>query len=652
MTGISPGRDRGNPLRRYVRTEAAGAAILLAAVAVAALWANLTLTGYEAFWNFPVAFRLGPWAGSVSAREAINEGLMSVFFLVVGLEARREFDLGELRERRNTVLPLVLGVGGMALPAAIYVVLTHGSDASHGWAAAMSTDTALALGAVTVLGRSMPVRVRTFLLTVLVVDDIAALIVVAVVYNSGLRLLPLAGAAVGVAGLVAIRRVRLSWRPGIGGGLALCIWGGLAAGGVDPVVAGLVVGLATPAHTPGRDVLEEATTRVRLFREQPVPELASAARTGLRAALSANTRLQYALHPWASRVVVPLFVLANSGVPLNSTSLAHAATSPVGMGIALGYLLGKPTALVGGSWLAARLTRGALAPQVGYGALLGSGVTAAIGLTVSLLVSNLAFTGVELQDAKVAVLTSAAVAALISGLVFTAIEGMPEARRSSAIHGTSREQVDLVDPVDEELDHVLGRGSATLTVVEYGDFECPWTAESFATGRDLIAANCDLRYVWRHLPLTDVHPHADLAAQAAEAAGAQGAFWPMHRALLTRDGALEVEDLAGHAVDLGLDLEVFLDDLRQRRHAMRVARDIESAEASGVAGTPTFFIQGRRHDGPPDFASLMSKISEAREHALAVARSEPAKSPGGSGGAGGSRVSRLRGGHAPSTDDA
>jgi protein-disulfide isomerase len=166
---------------------------------------------------------------------------------------------------------------------------------------------------------------------------------------------------------------------------------------------------------------------------------------------------------------------------------------------------------------------------------------------------------------------------------------------------------------------VRGPEDAAVTVVEYGDFECPWTGMVAPTARELLAENGDIRYVWRHLPLPDVHPHAELAAEAAEAAGAQGAFWPMHDLLLAGQEHLDVDNLVGYASTLGLDVDRFRDDLLRRRFATRVAQDVESADITGVAGTPTFFVNDRRHDGPQDLTTLNQVIATARTHAVAFA---------------------------------
>ena len=355
------------------------------------------------------------------------------------------------------------------------------------------------------------------------------------------------------------------------------------------------------------------------FREQPTPELARSATKGLAATLSANARLQHSFHRVTGYLVVPLFALANAGIVVDLDLLGRAVTAPITLGIVAAYVVGKPVAVFGTSWLITRLSRGAVRPPVGWLAVLGSGTIAGVGFTVSLLIANLAFTGEQLDEAKLGVLLAALGAAGLSLIVYRLTAALPDAMRARALLGDARQLTDLATPVDPARDHIRGPEDAAVTVVEYGDFECPWTGMVAPTARDLLAGNADIRYVWRHLPLRDVHPHARLAAEAVEAAGAQGAFWPMHDLLLANQADLHLEALIGFADRLGLDTERFREDLLRRRFAPRVAEDIESADLSGVAGTPTFFVNAQRHDGPQDLTTLSTVIAGARTHAAAFA---------------------------------
>jgi Na+/H+ antiporter NhaA len=606
------------PLRAFLRTESASARVLVAAVVAALVWANAAPAGYDAFWTWELAVRVGPLSTSLDLRDWVNSGLMTLFFLVVGLEARREFDLGELRNRRRLILPVTAGLAGMAVPVLIYLAINHSGAGVHGWGAAMSTDTALALGVFSVVGRGVPDRIRTFLLTVFVVDDVVALAVIALAYTSHVRLLGLCVAVLAYGGVLVSTRLPYRRRKPVFTVLAVVVWGGLLAGGIDPVVTGLAVGLATSAYVPRRDALEEATTLVRLFREQPTPELATTATKGLAGSLSANARLQHTYHRVTSCLIVPAFALANAGIVVDPHVLAQAVTSPITIGIFLAYVVGKPLAVTGASWAVTRVSRGAVRPQVGWAAVLGSGTVSGIAFTLSLLITDLAFTGDSLNEAKIGVLATALGASLLSVIVFRLIELLPAPARTRALLGTARQLTDLVSPVDTTRDHVRGPADAVVTVVEYGDFECPWTQMVAPTARELLSANADIRYIWRHLPLNDVHPHAQLAAEAAEAAAAQGKFWPMHDLLLTNQEKLHFDNLIDNATQLGLDTDQFRDDLNLHPFAARVAQDVDSADRSGVAGTPTFFINDRRHDGPQDLTTLNRVIREARAQMLAL----------------------------------
>ncbi|MFF4597741.1 Na+/H+ antiporter NhaA [Amycolatopsis sp. NPDC001319] len=616
MGRMSMSGPSSSPLRTFLRTESGSAGILVAAIVVALAWANLAPGAYDTVWNWVLSVRVGPLSAALPVRDWVNSGLMTLFFLVVGLEARREFDLGDLRERRRLILPAVAGLAGMAVPVLIYLALNGGGP---GWGAAMSTDTALALGVFTVVGRGAPERIRTFVLTVFVVDDIVALVVIALAYSGHVDLMAVGIAAAAYAGVLASRRLDYRYRKPVFTALALTVWGALLTSGIDPVVAGLAVGLATSAYVPKRDSLEEATQLVRLFREQPTAETASSASKRLSATLSANARLRHAFHRATSYVVVPLFALANAGITVNTEVLGSAVTAPITVGIFLAYVLGKPVAVFGSSWLLTRLTGGALQPQVGWAGVLSGGAMAGVGFTVSLLIADLAFTGRELEEAKLGVLAAAAGAALLTFLVQKVTAALPEEVRTRALLGDAPVLTDLVAPVDLSRDHVRGPEDAAVTVVEYGDFECPWTGMAAPTARELLAENSDIRYVWRHLPLHDIHPHAQLAAEAAEAAGAQGAFWPMHDLLLGNQTDLHFDALVGYAEQLGLDVDRFRDDLLRRRFAGHVERDVESADLSGVAGTPTFFVNDQRHDGPQDLATLTTVITGARSRVTAFA---------------------------------
>ena len=607
-------RSLETPLRAFLRTESGSAAVLLVATLIALAWANIDVASYESLWRMPLSIRLGGSGVSQTLREWVNNGLMAFFFFIIGLEARREFDMGELRERRRVALPLAAGIAGMVVPVAIYLAVNAGHPSAHGWGVAMSTDTAFALGLLALVGRRLPDSVRAFLLTVVVVDDVVALAVIATVYSGPVARWPLiiALAIFGVILVVRARRIRQGLVYALLGAAA---WSALLSSGVEPVAVGLVMGLLTYAYPPVRDDLERATGLFRLFREQPTPELARSASTGLTSALSPNERFLQLYHPWTSYLIVPLFALANAGIPINGQFLSHAYTSPITLGILLGYVAGKPIGIIGSSWLVTRLNRAQLPPPVGWAAVAGGGAIAGIGFTVSLLIATLAFDGTQLQEAKLGVLSAALCASAAAWAVFGITALLPPRRRTRALLGTSEGLIDLVEPVDPDRDHIRGPAEALVTVVEYGDFECPYCGQAEPVLHELLADFGDVRYVWRHLPLTDVHPRAQLAAEAAEAAAGQGEFWQMHDLLLDHQPDLRPTDLNRHAGNLGLDVERFHDELRSHTHAARIAEDVDSARLSGVSGTPTFFINGRRHYGAYDITTLTAAVKTAKARA-------------------------------------
>ncbi len=614
-------RSLAAPVRDFLGTETGGASVLLVGTIVALAWANSPWShSYESLWGTRLAVRIGASGISMDLRHWVNEGLMTLFFLVVGLEAKRELDLGELRERRRLTIPAMAALGGMTVPVAIYLAFNAGGPGAHGWGAAMSTDTAFALGAVAVLTPRAATRLRVFLLTVAVVDDLCALLVIAIAYTTHVSVLALAIAAALFGGLLALRYVP-EWRRPVSLALGVGLWIAMFESGVDPVISGLAVGLATSAYPPSREDLERATVLARSFREQPTPELARSAQQGVMSAISPNERIQYGLHPWTGYVIVPLFALANAGVHVTGGLLESAIGSPITLGILVGYVAGKPLGIAGASWLASRpAVRGPRSP-LSSPLLAAGGAFAGIGFTVSLLISSLAFSGQRLEEAKLGALGSVVLAPALAWSVLQVVRRLPANVRARQIAGTAEDILDLSQEVDPERDHIRGAEDAPVTLVEYGDFECPYCGKAERVIRELLASlDEDVRYVWRHLPLNDVHPNAQVAAEASEAAAAQGRFWEMHDTLLRHQGDLRASHIAKYATEIGLDAERMIDELHRREYAARVSEDVASADESGVSGTPTFFINGRRHYGAYDIATLSAAVKTARGRAQLAAK--------------------------------
>lgn len=612
------------PLRSFLATEAGGASLLLVATVLALAWANSPWSpAYEALWRTEAGVRLGGYELSMDLAHWVNDGLMAVFFFVVGLEVRRELAIGELTDRRRVAIPLLAGVGGMVLPALLYLLLAPGGEATRAWAAVIGTDTAFLLGALAVVGPRVSTQLRVFLLTLMVIDDVVAVTYIGVAFSGALDPVALVLMAVLGAALAALSRLGV-WRTAPYAVVGVALWVATLEAGLHASIAGMVGGLLVGASLPRREVVQGVAERVRAFVQSPVVQVGRSARAELERSISVNERLQAALHPWSSFVVVPVFALANAGVDLRDGVLAQALSSRLTWAVVVGLVLGKFVGIGVTALLGVRAGVGQLPVGVGPGHVLGGAALSGIGFTVSLLVVGLAFEDPSLRDqATVGVLLSAVLSTALAWVTF---------RLAAVWRGEGDADLPrrLARPVDEQVDHLRGPVDAPLTLVEYGDYECPFCARATGVAEELRRRfGTELRYVFRHLPLHDVHPRADLAARAAVAADLQGRFWPMHDLLFSHQDALDPDDLVGYARDVGLDVDRFVRDLDSPGVAARVRDDVASAEASGARGTPTFFVGGTRHVGPWDAVTLA--------HALEALRQGPAERPA-SEGAGGPAV--------------
>lgn len=600
-------RNVAAPLRNYLDTEISGAFVLLAASLAALVWANVAPHSYESLWSTDLSISLGSHTLGGDLHYWVNDGLMTFFFLVVGLEVRREFDMGELRERRRVAVPVMAAIGGMALPALIYLAFNGGGPNAHGWGTVMPTDTAFALGMLALLGRGLPARLRVFVLTLVIADDVGTLLVIAFAYSSNISAEALlAACALAVLALGVRWWGPLSKRPYEAIGVA--IWIAMSQSGVHPTIAGVLIGLAISARPPARQDLERATAITRLFREQPTAELARSARLYVQNAVSENERLQFGLHPWTSFLIVPVFALANAGVHVTSDLLSDAITSPVTIGIVVALVFGKLLGIGLTTLVAAHPRLGRLPLPVELPPVFGAAALCGIGFTLSLFIAGIAFDGRTLDEAKIGILAAAVFSTLLGALIIKATTWLAARGRSSSITPSALIE-DLAVPVDPERDHIRGPVGARVVLLEYGDYECPYCGRAEDTIRKLIERFGDeLTYVWRHLPLQDVHPRAQLASEAAEAAAAQGKFWEMHDLMIDHQHDIELSDLRSYAEQVGLDIDRFWDEVRSREYAERVADDVESADSSLVTGTPSFFINGRRHEGAYDIDTLTAKV--------------------------------------------
>lgn len=597
------------PARRFIHTEAGSAGLLLFATLAALVWVNGPFgSGYEELWGTELSIRLGDHTVTEDLRHWVNDGLMVFFFFVVGLEIRRELAMGELTDRSRLRIPVLAAMAGIVVPAVLYLAFNPSGEAAQGWGIAISTDTAFVLGVLALAGSVVPTQLRVFLLTLSVVDDVAALLIIAIFYSDDVSLAALGVAALCMVAILGLARLRV-WRGPAYFVVGAALWLAMLESGVHPAIAGVVIALCIPTYAPRRDAVEEAAGLAARFRQSPLPSLARSAKLSMERAVSPNERMQELLHPWTSYVIVPVFALANAGVVITFDSFTTAVTSGVGLGVIVGLVVGKVLGVGVVSLLLARSRVGDLPRGTRPGDLMAGAALTGIGFTVALFIVDLAFTSPELvRDAKIGVLVASTCAAVLGWGMFRVI-----ALRARA-QGRRLGPPALVPGVDPGRDHIRGRADAPLTLVEYSDFECSFCGRTTGILSELHARlGDDLRYVFRHLPLTDVHADAELAAQAAEAAGRQGRFWEMHDRLFAHQDRLDPQSLVRHAEALGLDVDRFLEDVEGVECAARVRDDVASAEASGVAGTPTFFIGGRRHSGVYDAETLEARLRAAAD---------------------------------------
>lgn len=410
------------PVETFLAVEAASGILLVVATVVALVWANSPWRdAYRALWHLPLGFQLGPVAFERDLHFWINDGLMTIFFFVVGLEIRREIHRGELSELRRAALPLAAAFGGMIVPACLYAAFNLGAPTMAGWGIPMATDIAFAVGVLTLLGKRVPPALRILLLALAVIDDVGAILVIALFYSSGIDGTGVLVAAAGLGGVLGMQSVgvRSPWAYVLPSAVA---WAGAYAAGVHPTLAGVAVGLITPVRAWfGREGFiahaEEALAAVRQqegAEEEALHEHLDRLETARREAVSPVERVQHALHGWVAFGIMPLFALANAGVTLGEASFDGEAWL-VFAGVTAGLLVGKPIGVMTFAWAATRLGLAALPRGVTWTQVGVVGLVAGIGFTMSIFIASLAFpTGTSLETAKVAILVGSGLAAALA----------------------------------------------------------------------------------------------------------------------------------------------------------------------------------------------------------------------------------------------
>ena len=443
------------PARQFLSTEAGSAGLLLAATVAALVWANSAWSGtYEALWAAEAGVSVAGWALSMDLGHWVNDGAMALFFFVIGLEVRREFSVGELTTPRRAAIPVVAAVGGLVVPALLYLALAPGGEAGRAWGLVIGTDTAFLLGALAVVGPAVGTRLRIFLLTLTVIDDIVAVSVIGLVYSDSLN--PAAVAVMAAFGAL----MGLMSRYGVSAAtpyllVGLGLWLATLQAGLHASIAGMFGGLLVAAHKPRRDAVERAARRFRAFRQSPGVAAGRSAHRELVRAVSVNERLQTRLHPAASYVIVPAFAFANAGIDLRNGVLLDALSARLTWAVVAGLVIGKMLGIGLASWAGVRTGAGRLPTGVGFGQVLGGAALSGIGFTVSLLIAGLAFTDRDLHDqAVVGILIAAVLSALLGWAVFSA------AAKGGQTHSDLPRVIDL--PVDAHVDRIRGANPGTL----------------------------------------------------------------------------------------------------------------------------------------------------------------------------------------------
>ncbi|WP_353808354.1 Na+/H+ antiporter NhaA [Agromyces sp. SYSU T00194] len=607
-----PGRARPTRSRRPRfsggSTERTAAGLLLLATLAAILWANSPWNAtYDEFWSTEIELAVGGFDFHISLRHLVNDGIMTLFFFAIGLEVKREITIGELTDRSRAMVPMIAAVAGLVVPALVFLALAGRTDEASAWGVVISTDTAFLVGALAVIGPRFPARLRIFLLTLAVVDDVGALGAIAIFYSSDIQLFPLLLCVVFLAGIFLVRYLPVGRGPAYVV-LSIAAWAAMYSSGVHPTLAGVAIALLIPVFPPRRRDVERAMELTTAFRQSPSSEYAAAATRGLRESISVNERLQTAYSPYVTYLVLPLFALANAGVRLDAETVGAALGSMLFWGIVAGLVIGKFVGITATTAIVRATGIGTLAPGLTLVRVAGGAALSGIGFTISLFIVDIAIEDPLAQsEARFGVLVASVVAFLLAWAIFRLGDRF---QPPVPVGGT------LARPVDPERDHIRGPVDAPLTLVEYGDFECPFCSR--ATGsidhvRSVLGD--ELRYVWRHLPLTEVHEHAVDAARAAEAAAKQGAFFDMGQLLFANQDRLDVDDLCTYANQLGLDADRFLEDFNSTEVANRVTDDALDAEVMDLHSTPTFFIGDKRHKGPYDAATLVDALRASRDPA-------------------------------------
>lgn len=596
---------RDHPLKTFIRrvgSDTLAAGVLVGATLAALIWANFG-ESYQFVWNSSASFTIAGHSLELSLAEWVNEGLMTIFFFGIGLDVRREMSLGDLRRPSQAALPILAAIGGILIPALIFISINHSGPGLNAWGAVISTDTAFALGMLALIGPRRAPRLRVFLLAAAVVDDIVALLVIAVLYTNELQVLWLIPVVVGLL-LVWWMARREVWRASPFVAVGIAVWLCTYFSGVHGTLAGVLLALLLPVYPTKLDDVEVASRMSRLFQQAPRPESATRAKKSISRAVPLNQRMSGLVEPYTNYLIVPLFALSNAGVVFHASTVDAALTSTLTWGIIAGLVLGKVIGMTGASALVLRLRPGTARPGLDLTRIAGIGGLGGMGFTISLLVIDLAIDDEGVADeARIGVLAASLIALIVAWVTFVLgnrFNPLPPAEGQI-----------LPREIDPKRDHLRGSEHSPAQLVVYADMGEIYrrrTAETLAEVR--TALGDQLCIVYRHNVQEE---QLVLVALALESAAKQGLFWELHDTLVQHRELPRAEEFGQLAEDTGLDRERLKRDVRTFTDFSRIKNDSADAEDIGIGEDPVIFVNGKRLAGPASASFLLYLLRQKME---------------------------------------
>ncbi|WP_127841676.1 Na+/H+ antiporter NhaA [Actinomyces wuliandei] len=579
---------RRRRIRAFQTNETYAALALAVATLLALVWANVGHS-YHDFWDTPASVSLGHVSVELTLHGWVDEGLMAVFFFMVGLDVRRDLTLGELRLPGRALLPVAAAVGGLVVPVVVFLAVAGGTEGSHAWGTVISTDTAFAIGMLALVGPRRAPRLRLLLMAFAVIDDIGALLVIAVFYTRSLNLVALGLAALGLVAVWLLARWGV-WRVPPYLVLGVAIWYALYRSGVHATLAGVLIALLMPVYSLRRSDVDGAVEVASLFRQAPAPASAMVLRETLAYSIPLNQRLSTVLPPYVNYAVVPLFALANAGVELSGGAVAAAASSRVTWAVVAGLVLGKLVGVSLGAGIVLRLVPSSRLPGLDMPRVMALGALSGMGFTISLLVAGLALEGEAVRDqARVGVLCASLLALVLATVIFRVGERLWPL--------PAREGEELPRGVDMGSEILFGSPEAPNVLVNYADvtYEDRWRLVEALWAIEPLVASGRLALVMRHRV---TGPDSLMAALALEAAYAQHRWSSFHDSLAAMRGEVTEKRIARAAQEEGLDVEALWRRVSSAVDEPKVLR--ETLEVDGLTeeeGAPVLYLNGQRLHG-------------------------------------------------------